>query len=712
MVSLSQDEEYRFFDAQDSIASTATDSVSKFHQTPVCKHGFNGFQYDFWVKTPASVQDRKNQFLKFMSLSSDDEITADDSGDDDDVLKARFSNRIMENSDAVLRSPMYEEMSSSTSSVSSLCQDASDSSRMMVSKENFICRANNNSNGSTGCREEEEEAGGNSLIRIDNVSSPLVQKLVERQIKVAGTMARTMNRVKSQWLSRLRSMTCVVDRQGRCDGLSPDGAGQVHRTRVQRVRVRQSKKRLKELSAVFTGQDIQAHQGSILTMKFGRDGRYLASAGEDGVVRVWQVVEDDRSNDIDIPDIDPSCIYFTVNQLSELAPIMAEKQKMSMLKSLRKTSDSACVIVPPKVFRILEKPVHEFHGHNGEILDLSWSNDNRLLSSSVDETVRLWRVGSDRCLKVFPHSNYVTCVQFNPVDESYFISGSIDGKVRIWSIGSSQVVDWTDIRDIITAVTYNPDGKGGIIGSMTGCCRFFCLSDNHFQLEASVCLNSKKKSPCKRIIGFQFCPQDPSKVMVTCADSHIRILHGINVIGKYKGQRNAGNQFCASFTSDGKHIVSACEDSNVYIWNCRNQKEPSVYQQKTVRSFECFSSDASVVLPWSGLKVSTSSGNGWNLEEGLPNSLPFSSPSYFSLGQEFFLESIPKGSATWPEEKLPTSSPPPPGVSSPLCKSEYKFFKSSCQSSASSHAWGLVIVTAGWDGHIRSFLNYGLPVTL
>lgn len=57
----------------------------------------------------------------------------------------------------------------------------------------------------------------------------------------------------------------------------------------------------------------------------------------------------------------------------------------------------------------------------------------------------------------------VTCVQFNPVDESHFISGSIDGKVRIWSIGSSQVVDWTDIREIITAVTYNPDGKVGFV---------------------------------------------------------------------------------------------------------------------------------------------------------------------------------------------------------------------------------------------------------
>ncbi|GKD56284.1 WD repeat-containing protein 44 [Tanacetum coccineum] len=53
-----------------------------------------------------------------------------------------------------------------------------------------------------------------------------------------------------------------------------------------RVKVRQNKKRRKELSVVFIGQDIQAHQGSILTMKFSHDGCYLATAGEDGVVRI------------------------------------------------------------------------------------------------------------------------------------------------------------------------------------------------------------------------------------------------------------------------------------------------------------------------------------------------------------------------------------------------------------------------------------------
>lgn len=184
----------------------------------------------------------------------------------------------------------------------------------------------------------------------------------------------------------------------------------------------------------------------------------------------------------------------------------------------------------------------------------------------------------------------------------------------------------------------------------------------------------------------------------------------MNVIGKYKGLRNAGNHISASFTSDGKHIVSASEDSNVYIWNYNGEEDPSSPQRKAVRSFECFLSDASVAIPWSGLKTGNSGDSPKpNQPHNTPiNSLPFSSSTCFALGQEFFLSTSPKGSATWPEEKLPVSRAR--AVTSLMGRSQYKLFKTSCQSSSNSNSWGLVIVTAGWDGRIRSFHNYGLPV--
>lgn len=149
----------------------------------------------------------------------------------------------------------------------------------------------------------------------------------------------------------------------------------------------------------------------------------------------------------------------------------------------------------------------------------------------------------------------------------------------------------------------------------------------------------------------------------------------------------------------------------MYIWNCSNHEGPAFSEARANRSCERFSSDATVAIPWCGMKYKNSGNereygvSSKELEENIP-----SAPASFSLGQEFFLDTFPKGSATWPEEKLPTSSPMD---SSPtMHRSQYKFLKSSCQSTSNSHAWGLVIVTAGWDGRIRSFLNYGLPVPL
>lgn len=57
------------------------------------------------------------------------------------------------------------------------------------------------------------------------------------------------------------------------------------------------------------------------------------------------------------------------------------------------------------------------------------------------------------------HMKTVTCIQFNPIDDSYFISGSIDGKVRIWGVSVERVLDWTYVRDVISAICYQPDGK-------------------------------------------------------------------------------------------------------------------------------------------------------------------------------------------------------------------------------------------------------------
>nr|UNY85631.1 WD40-containting protein [Zea mays] len=553
-------------------------------------------------------------------------------------------------------------------------------------------------------------------------SLSFIQRLMSRSGKLSG-VPKAVERRRNGWLRRLGLRSGILDHGGDEASTSSSESEQNRGGRYERVKVRCYRKRSKELSAVYQGQVIKGHDGAILTMKFSPDGQFLATGGEDGVVRVWGVAQ---SEDCKIPMDDPSCVYLKAHRQSGLGPVDADNEKKCKVKGVKQSADSACVVIPTAVFQISKQPLHEFRGHSGDVLNLSWSNNKHLLSASTDKTVRLWEIGSANCITVFPHSNFVTCVQFNPTNENQFISGSIDGKIRVWDIPRCSVIDWVDIRDIITAVCYRPDGKGAVVGTITGNCRFYDASDNLLRFETQVAVSGKKKSSLKRITAFEFSPSNPSKLMVTSADSKIKILEGTTVTQNYSGLRTGSCQSLATFTPDGQHIVCASEDSNIYVWNHENQDEASLKHAKTIWSSERFySNNAAIAIPWNGPKprnpvslasqiLSPQGDNFWCMSKAVKCSSSQSedsainsfvsrfAPGIFNLNQEFSSESTCRSSATWPEEILPSRS-----IRAILDESQYKFLRNCFQSTPNS--WGQVIVTAGWDGKIRSFQNYGLP---
>lgn len=707
MGTYSETEEDSFFDIcaeTGSLSDLGSDGSDACTRNEISERALG---YEFWTQDPESVDERRDRFLKWMGLNSNC-----DRSDCSDERKTS-TDRIRDDNETVLASSDAEgNFFSGRSSQSFESNEALELEEDAV-EDPMYWKIRNLDNGSEfvadklgkdGMLSRLREVGTNKIFTIEEFtrtlgSSSLVQQFLHRDMK-GFSMVNTKTKVRSL----LQKLTVGT----RHKVTKPE-------TGTQRVRVQTSKKESKELSSLYTGQEFLAHEGSIITMKFSPCGQYLASAGKDGTVRIWRVIEDEMSKNFNVQDIDPSCLYFSLNHFSKLASLNDNGEKISGMKMMRKSSESACVVLPPKLFRIMEKPIHEFRGHTSEVLALSWSKNGYLLSSSVDKTARLWQVGHDKCLGVYPHNNYVTCVEFNPMDDNYFISGSIDGKVRLWEVHSCRVIDWTDVKEIVTALCYSPDGKGGVVGYMDGNCRFYDVVDNHLQMGLQVCLQGKKKLTNKRVTGFQYCPNDSSKVMVTSADSQVRILCGSNIICKFKGTKKFDSQCPASFTSDGKHILAVTEDSNVYIWNYSHE-DGLTSQPKKVRSSESFfSQNASVAIPWSGFKtnpVTTLPGNVLANADVNENSLPKTSSlqECFSLGRASFLDSLLKSSATWPEEKLPDSNPPST-VSPSICKSEYKILKSAWQSAlSSSHLWGLVVVTAGLDGCIRTFLNHGLPI--
>lgn len=471
-------------------------------------------------------------------------------------------------------------------------------------------------------------------------------------------------------------------------------SGNVGTRKALQINVRHNKKSWNEFSAVYTGQEIRAHKGLIWTMKFSPNGQYLATGGEDGVVRIWGV-----------SSLKASSICFA----KEDSDISKLKHDMSF--SPKKWSSKTPAVLPRKILKIEESPLQELYGHSSDVMDLAWSDSDMLLSSSMDKTVRMWKIGCNQCLKVFHHNDYVTCIQFNPVDENYFISGSIDGKVRIWGVHEERVVDWADVRDIISAISYQPDGKGFVVGSLSGTCRFYVASGKQFQLEAKIRVNEKKRSSSNKITGIQFSQKNHQRVMITSQDSKVRILEGHELVQTYKGLSMSGSQMSGSFTSSGKHIISVGEDSRVYIWNFNDSEGYFSKQRKTESSCEYFrSKGVTVAIPWSGMTAERSC--------SLSDFANYSSETQrqcvreserFSFGSWFSIDGSCRGSMTWPEEKLPSWDSPLSEVES---DDEELCLKNLCHDNCVPESWGLSVVAAGLDGTIKTFHNFGFPARL
>ncbi|PKI42263.1 hypothetical protein CRG98_037379 [Punica granatum] len=460
---------------------------------------------------------------------------------------------------------------------------------------------------------------------------------------------------------------------------------------LNRLKVQHKQKSWKEFTGLYSGQEIQAHSGLIWTMKFSPDGQFLASGGSDGIVRVWRV-----------NSADAQFINFPASG--------GGKVKGDKFGSQRRSSNDSSVLIPDKVFWIEESPVHEFHGHTGDILDLAWTNSNHLLSSSTDKTVRLWNMGSDSCLDIFRHSNYVTCIQFNPVHENYFISGSIDGKVRVWGVSERRVIDWADVRD------------GFAVGSVVGTCHFFDASGSHLHLNRTIDVQGRKKT-LNRITSIQFSRENSHRVMITSEDGKIRVLEGSDIVQKYRGLPKSGSQHSGSFSSSGKHIVSVGDDSRVYLWNYDSFSVPPSKgkSMKSIRSCEHFISEAvSLALPWpcTGTDRSLLGINSCkNLQYCLRRSEYPSEArdsDRFSIGNWFSIEGPCLGTATWPEEKLPPSelSDEERYELQPQNKQDCYREEIAGDRVRVSETWGAVIVSASFDGKIRTYHNYGLPVRL
>ncbi|XP_043560302.1 WD repeat-containing protein 44 isoform X2 [Chiloscyllium plagiosum] len=402
----------------------------------------------------------------------------------------------------------------------------------------------------------QSEQDGHKIKQKTNQFKKFLGKSVKRAKHLAEEYGeKAVNKVKS-----VRDEVFHMDQD---DASSSDDEGMPY-TRPVKFKAAHGFKGPYDFDQIKVVQDLSGeHMGAVWTMKFSHCGRLLATAGQDNVVRIWVLKNAwDYFNNM----------RMKYNTEGRVSPSPSQES----LNSSKSDTDTACSGTEEsdpedKNAPFRQHPFCKYKGHTADLLDLSWSKNYFLLSSSMDKTVRLWHISRRECLCCFQHIDFVTAIAFHPRDDRYFLSGSLDGKLRLWNIPDKKVALWNEIdgqTKLITAANFCQNGKYAVIGTYDGRCIFYDTEHLKYHTQIHVRSTRGRNRVGRKITGIEPLPGE-NKILVTSNDSRIRLydLRDLSISMKYKGYVNSSSQIKASFSHDYTYIISGSEDRYLYIWS-------------------------------------------------------------------------------------------------------------------------------------------------
>jgi WD40 repeat protein len=159
----------------------------------------------------------------------------------------------------------------------------------------------------------------------------------------------------------------------------------------------------------------KGHSAAVLDAAFSHDGRFAASAGLDGGLRIWNPSDGKQ---------------LQVLGGASAARSVAWSPDDSLLVG-------GCIDGSVRIYQTKDgKERQPLTGHSGQIYKLTFSPDGkRLASTGQDSTVRIWDAASgDELLTLRDHSNEVYALTFSP-DGQILASGGLDATIRVRSAG-------------------------------------------------------------------------------------------------------------------------------------------------------------------------------------------------------------------------------------------------------------------------------------
>ncbi|PZO41863.1 MAG: protein kinase [Pseudanabaena frigida] len=228
---------------------------------------------------------------------------------------------------------------------------------------------------------------------------------------------------------------------------------------------------------------LEGHTDTIQSVAVSPDGKTIASASDDGTVKIWdleggsanpireikdqggwvrsvvflsdrEIITAGQDKNIKIIDIASGKIVKTLSGHTNLISSLAIAPSSDLLVSgSYDNTVNLWQISTGKLERSLK-------GHTDKVWGVAISPDGKqVVSASRDKTVRIWDVKTGEIIKTLTHQAPVTCVLVTP-NGKQVISGSSDKVIRVWDIASGkQIFSLSGHEDAIGAIAISSDGN-------------------------------------------------------------------------------------------------------------------------------------------------------------------------------------------------------------------------------------------------------------